>query len=244
MILVVLIMLGSQLLSSQSDYRNPSYFSSYSDNGYYKIDPETILAALDNGETNIFFPMQIDPNESKDLNNSISWTQAEYLKIANALSQLVWNETLDLEAWKVYFVYYQVGCDDNLSGFNGFSIVYYKNLGINEWKKIYTTRFIEIYPWMGVVLWGSDNKFTSSIWSGWDHMELTKYLISSDVALQIAEKNGGKILRVENENECRISVSMIKRFNYIWKVDYSSISTALEIYIDPYTGKFEGSKTK
>ncbi len=41
-------------LHEQEDLRLPNRISSYSDIGYYKIDPETILASLESGNTNVF----------------------------------------------------------------------------------------------------------------------------------------------------------------------------------------------
>jgi hypothetical protein len=234
--MIVLITLLGQSFNSQKDYRNPTYFSSYSHNGYYKIDPKTIIEMLDRGETNVFVPLLENPNQVEDLNNSISWTQAEHLKIASALSQRVWNEPLDLETWKVYFVYYRVGCNDNLRGFNEFNIVYYKYIGIKDWRRVYTTRLIEVYPWMGVVFWGGEAKFTSSLLLGWDHIDLTKYGITSDAALQIAEKNGGKSARLKTEDNCGISVAVTNGGNPSWKINYDS--KHFEAFVNPYTGKY------
>ena len=49
-------------------------------------------------------------------NNTIAWTQSDYLKIANALSQVVWHGPLDLKEWNVHDVIFEKGCEDDPSG--------------------------------------------------------------------------------------------------------------------------------
>jgi hypothetical protein len=235
--LISLTALVSQLFNSPRDYRNPGYFSSYPNSGYYKIDPETILESLDRGETNLFTPLSEDPSQVKSLHNSISWTQVEYLKIAGVLNQFIWNEPLDLEGWKIYFIYFEVGCKDNLSGFDDFSIVYYKYLGVMDWKRVYTTRLIEVSPWNGIVRWGGEAKFTQPLLSGWGNVDLTKFAITADESLRIAEGNGGKEARLKVENECMINIIESEGFIDTWQVKYSSAH--FETDVNAYTGKYK-----
>lgn len=108
---------------------NPGFLGSYQNNGYYRINPETILGDLDQGKTDVFTPFFGDPDNIKDFYTTV-WTQSDYLEIANALSQKVWNEPLDLKDWGVYEVYFQEGCTDNPRGFDTLIISYYKTVKV------------------------------------------------------------------------------------------------------------------
>lgn len=239
--LIALIALAIKLISSPKNYRNPSYFTNYSNSGYYKINPETILDSIDRGETDVFMPLLEDPDQIEDLHNSITWTQEEYLKIADTLSQFVWNEPLDLENWNVFFIYFSVGCESDLRGFNDFTIVYYKNLDTINWERIYTTRLIEIQPWDGVLRWGGGDEFSSSLLLGWDKINLTNFKITVDEALQKAEENGGLETRIDVDDNCRIIASMNKHLmQHVWEVEYYSAD--FKMRINPTTGKFSTSQ--
>ena len=234
--LIILFIFTSYLFATQKDYRNPTYYSSYFQSGYYKIHPETILISLDKGEPDVFVPLLGDLNQVEDLHNSISWTQADYLKIANALSQFVWHEPLDLKTWKVYFTYFSVGCKDNLHGFNSFYIVYYKDEGVEDWHRIYSSRLIEVHPWNGIVGWAGSTKFSGPLLFGWGHIDLAQYMITADNVLRIADENGGKTMRSLGNNSCVISVNApYSDFDNSWIINYSGVN--FSVIVDPYSGK-------
>lgn len=240
LVLVALTIFISRLLNSPLDDRNPSYFSSYSVSGHYKIDPVTIIGSLENEQKNVFTPLLEDPDQIASLDNKISWTQDEYLEIANALNQVVWNEPLDLEKRKVYFVLFHVGCQDNLRGFDEFTMVYYQYLGVTDWKKTYDVRIIGIYPWKGMVHWGGDTKFSDSLFFHWDHIDFANFTIPAENALQLADENGGKEVRLKVDGNCGVYVSVAQQFTELWNVRYSSAQ--FETRINPYTGKIDVKK--
>jgi len=242
--LVVLIVLVSQVVLSffGEDYsRSPAYFSVYPDSGYYEINPETILANLDQGKTDVFVPFLGDPNQDRPYYDSIAWTQLDYLKIANALSLETWHEPLNLESWQVIDMDLIGSCDDNAQGFHTFTITYYKSLGITNWERHYTTRLIEINSWQGLVRWGKDAVFSAPLLLGWEGVSLNQFKITADDALQIAETNGGSDVRLKVDNACRF----VLRVNQLsplphrvnWLVDYDRAD--FDMHINPYNGKFE-----
>ncbi len=213
----------------------PSTIGTFQKTGDYTINPEMILASLDRGETNIFMPMLVTPNANTlHPPGSVRWTQSDYLKVANALSQYIWKETL--EGWSTYYIAFDRACQNDLSGFDSVDLIYYKTIRVN-WQKVYTARYIQIYPLANYVAWGGETNFPIS--EGWNAIDLTKYNITADEALQIAEENGGKEARSKDGNDCSISISIPDQNNDVrWDIGYY-YGVGFEVIVDPYSGKHE-----
>lgn len=220
---------------------SPGHFNIYPESSYYEIDPETILDTVNLGENDMFTPFFGDWNREEPYFSSITWTQSDFLIIANALSLKIWREPLDLESWDVKYMSLSRSCTNSPNGYDALRIVYYKSLGITNWERHYTTRLIEIRPWKGLVRWGGDAAFSTPLLLGWDGIDLTKFEVTADDALQIAEKNGGSDVRLKVDNACWIALYMdhnppLKR-REIWEVEYER--TGFYIDINPYTGKYK-----
>lgn len=240
--LVVLTLLICQVLVFLvgEDYiGSPALFGVYTESGTYEINPETLLEKLDQGETDLFTPFFGDWNRDEPYYDSITWTQADYIKIANALSLEIWNEPLDLENWRIIDIDFIGRCENNPSGFHTFTIAYYKALGISNWERKYTTRLIEVYSWLGLVHLGTDAVYSSPLLLGWDGVDLTQFIIMANDALQIAEKNGGLDARRRVDNSCRIMLTVNQLsplpHRVRWLVDYDRAD--LYMHVNPYTGK-------
>ena len=220
---------------------SPAYFGDYSNSGYYEINPETILTTIDQGNNDVFVPFFGDPDQDEPYYGDISWSQSDYLKIANALSLKTWNEPLDLENWQVIDMDLIGSCDDKTQGFHTFTITYYKSLGIINQEIHYITRLIEIISWQGLVRWGKDAEFSAPLLLGWDGVELPRFSITADDALQIAEENSGSEIRSKVNNDCRIivTVNQLSPFPHPvnWLVDYDRAD--FYMHINPYTGKYK-----
>jgi hypothetical protein len=204
--------------------------------GWYRFDPKTILASLDQGK-NVFISL---PDNDDDLDveyTGIVWTQADFLRVANVLSQKVWNEPLDMDGWNVYFILMSRDCNDDFGGFTSFEITYYKTIKTG-WEMVYTARHIELAPWRGVAKWGGNVDFSTLFIFGWKNIELTKFKITAEQAIRIAEENGGKAARLSNNNECRIYVDVVEDD---WDVDYGT-PTRLNVFINPFTGEVHSGK--
>ena len=214
---IVLVILANKLFFVEEDYRSPGTFSSYPNSGLYEIDPETILGVLNQGEIGVFTPFFGDWDRDEPHYDSIAWTQSEYLKITNALSQETWNEPLDLENWKLMYISLEQDCKENPRGFHTFTLVYYKPLGIINGERKYTTRLIEMFPWKGIIRWGGDAVFSAPLIPGWDSIDLNDFKITADDALQIAEKNGGRDARLKVDNNCQTALRITDNN---WIVDY------------------------
>lgn len=138
---IALLLIDSSIYLDQAGKPNPSIASDYNNGAFYKIDPETILASLDQGKANVFTPFSGDPNNTSVSYLPINWTQSDYLKVANALSQAVWHEPLDLKNWNVYDVTFQKVCEDDPKGFDKFEITYYKAVKTG-WNMEGTARYM------------------------------------------------------------------------------------------------------
>lgn len=213
----------------------PSTIGTFPETGNYAIDPETIIESLDHGVTNVFMPLLATPSVDTILpSGSIHWKQSDYLKVANALSQFVWKEPLD--GWSIYHLDFNKECQDNPSGFDSANIIYYKTIGVG-WQKMYTARWIQIFPLAAEVAWGSGKNFPIS--DGWNAINLTKFKITADDALRIAEENGGKEARSRVGNGCSILINA-RNHNKDdrWDLGYY-YGVNFEMIIDPYSGKHE-----
>jgi len=236
LIIILFILMGifSACQSTENlDRRYPSTIGTFNNTGDLTINPMTILDALNRGEINVFTPTLATPSAETILpSGSIHWTQSDYLKVADALSQFVWKEPL--EGWLIYHIAFNKECHDNLSGFDSADMIYYKTVG---WQKMYTARYIQIYPLASIVSWGGGTDFPIS--DGWATIDLTKFRITADDALRIAEENGGKEARLKVGNKCNIFLSTSNHNDDdSWDLGYY-YGVNFEMIIDPYSGKYE-----
>ncbi|RME60236.1 hypothetical protein D6779_02545, partial [Candidatus Parcubacteria bacterium] len=61
---------------------------------YYLIDPSSLLDAIAHGEAEVFVPVDTRP-ETVPPSQPVTWSQADYLRIAGAVFEQVFGETLD-----------------------------------------------------------------------------------------------------------------------------------------------------
>ncbi len=128
------------------------------------------------------------------------------------------------------------GCNDNFGGFDSsFGITYYKTIKTG-WQTVYTARHIDLIPWNGVAAWAGDGNFSTPFIFGWQNIELTKFKTTAEQAVRIAEENGGKAARL-NDDKCQVSASIIEND---WFVNY--FRETFSVFIDPFTGEVESKK--
>ena len=208
-LIIVISLVWDNRPNDQEGLRLPGSLGSYSEYGYYKIDPETILVSLKNGDANVFQPLLKDPNEIweeiPDL--SISWTQADFMRISSALSKLVWNESMDPKVWSIYDIYFSGWCTDNSCDLDSVQVVYFKTV-----RNSYATRFMDIHPYFGLVRWGDGASYPQPLLRKWKGVEFATSKIAAEEALRIAEANGGRERRLKATDGCYVSVNS-SRFN-------------------------------
>ncbi len=235
-LLIILILIITLVYAYELDRgklrTSPSLLTSYSARGYYLIDPETILAKLEQGQIDVFTPLIDDPDTLEPLNNvPYSWTQANFLEVASALGQMVWDDPMDLNDWSVYFIFFAGSCQDDPMGFDDATITYFKTVE-RHGKKVYTTRVIDIELDYNMVVWGGGATFPRSILNLWKSVDLSEAKITADAALRIAEENGS----IQSDTICAVYISSPYSNNDgKWHLSESGF----EMYIDMDTGEYE-----
>ncbi|MCG2785191.1 MAG: PepSY domain-containing protein [Anaerolineae bacterium] len=215
---------------------SPGSLSGYPDDrwGYYQFNSQTILASLDQGKTDAFTPLAMAPDDVDVYYDNIAWTQSDFLRVASALSQKVWNEPLDLDNWSIRRLDFIGDCSDNFDGFNDFEIVYYKTIKTG-WETVYSARYLTLTPWRGTAQWAGDGEFSNIFIFRWENIELTKFKTTAEQAVQIANINGGKV----NQDRCRIFADVSEGD---WRIEYETDTALVDIFINPFSGKVESKK--
>jgi hypothetical protein len=231
----VLILVNDNRLHKLEDLRPPHQIGSYQERGYFKIDPETILESIESGDINGFLPLAKD--EAHDLEElsdlTIYWTQADFLRIVNAVGQYVWNDPMDLKNWNVFDISLMGHCGDAL-GFDYASISYFKVVENN-----YTTRIIEIDPRFGLVKWGDGKTYPQPILHKWEGVDLPGTNITADDALQIAIDDL-KVNYQIKDNICGVVMRSSRYAPSHWRLDILRGSLDSILYsVDLETGKYE-----
>jgi hypothetical protein len=216
--LLVLIIIGilgyDNYLHGLEDLRRPNDLGSYYRNsGYFKFNPETVLESLESGDTNIFTPLPeedaLDLEELTDL--SIYWTQADFLNIASAMGQFVWDDPMDLKEWSVYSLDFTGNCGD-LLGFDSANITYFK-----KGRDSYTTRLIEIEPRFGWARWGEGEAYHKPILRKWKGVNLLRSKITADDALRIVNEDIKLHFQIKN-NICGVMMGSSRYDSKNWNL--------------------------
>jgi len=239
--LIYIVSLAYDLnLRNDQSISNPGYLDSYPETGYFKINPETILRSLSQGNADVFMPSLEDPNSVEPLTHgSFSWAQGDFLQVASALGQLIWKDPMSLEDWSVDNVIFRTDCRDHLNGFDFAGITYFRPIAVNG-KKFYTTRHIEIDLYYGIVRWGSGAIYSRPILLKWKSFNFAEANFTADDALQIAEKNGGKERRLEVENKCAVYIGSPQNNNHNnWYLSYLMPPDFVNYLIDLDTGEYK-----
>jgi len=228
------ILIRDELFMDSQERRYPDvFFSSYSNHGSYRFEPDTILSSVIQGEVDVFTITDVALAEPI-YHPPFQWKQSDYLMVANALHQFVWKETLD--EWDLHDIALDGECK-SIPNFNIFNVSYYKITGLQE----YSAHMIGIYPLAGEGEWGGGGRFPRSIFRKWDYINLAKLVRVEDV-LRIAEENGGELARFSVKNRCRIHIGLGPYPYPAWRVSYDLSGSASEIFrieIDAYTGEYE-----
>lgn len=211
-------------------------FSIASDMGSYQIDPQTILASLDNNKTNVFLSLAETPDDPLE-QSPILWQQSDYLKIAAAAFDSQWDESQN--GWNLNRMIFYTDCQYFSKGFDYATFTYYKG-NWNGMELTYLGRKIDISPQYHVVNWYGEAMYYPPLFSFEKGIDLKNIKFDSSGAIQLAENNGGKAARVAVNNKCSIYLILDGSEKKGWDIVYhgdESKFPVFEIYIDPYTGK-------
>lgn len=210
------LFIGFVLITMTTRSNKVPSLGSFMVTGTYAINPENLLASLNNGNLDVFLPVLKTPEEPL-FAEPVKWRQEDYLKVTNALSLFVWNESL--EDWKIYSMRFQTSCQESQKGFNWAEFYFYKEISTG-WEKYYSVRGMFINPEYGYVIGGGDT-YSRPIF-GWKYIDINDVMVTPEEALIMAEEKGGKEVRLSVNNECHIFIEMYPEINnyYDWDVRY------------------------
>ena len=210
----------------------------------YRIEPESLLADIEQGKTNVFIPIEEDPPwPSPDQQIPVPWTQADYLHITNALFEYIWSDSLT--GWQLNDMTFGSGCAKSDVGLQFGSFRFFKNQE-TDGNKSRIERIINIDS-RDKTVYIAENKYDPRL-VDWSSIALNENLLSAQEALHRTENVGGKEKRLSVTNACDISLSL----NYYsgwwnkdwwWGVHYSGTDDKgrqvrlFSVDMNPYTGE-------
>lgn len=200
---------------------------------YYIFDTDTILDSIAKGETNAF--MQVAAPSDSSASSKIHWKQDDYLRLAQALHQLVWGEPLN-EA-EINSIYFTLNCKDATNGLQNAKFKFIKTMELGQGEaRLERNMFFEPSD-SYVNVW--EEKYYPNL-SRLNTVDLAKIKVSADDALRITEENGGSVERAKTGDVCFISIGLFPdSVNYRgWRVSYGNYSgTLFSLWIDPFAGE-------
>lgn len=206
--------------------------------GFYVIQPETILNAITYGDENAFSLItEHDVNEIRSASpsgSSVSWTQFDYLHIVDAFYKVELHDTLS--DWHLNSMDFSMNCSDIVTGIQDGRFEFFKIVKDEENQDVLISRFIDVDPRYKVVLFW-EREFYPYVLTR-SSIDLTNIKFDSTKILQIAEDSGGRNQRLAINNACDISLGLSPdsvRYRG-WKVVYRGDGVAFEINVDPFTG--------
>ena len=208
----------------------------------FTIDSQTILTRLDQEDTDVFILIKEELEEDQPVTKSIFWEQGEYFQVAQTLHQELWQTSLEKN---MYYMRYVLDCADiNKEGFSSAMFKSVKLLQVGE-DKHRIEYSVYIFP-SGDYILTLMKEYGSTQGRLTDPIDLDNYEITAEEALQIAEENGAKEIRLEHENECSVTVSAPGTSEEGWYITYSNTNNENNLYygllINPQNGKVEKTK--
>jgi hypothetical protein len=214
---------------------------------YYTINPKTILESINQGESNAFSLSDRQPDDDIERiwsAGTFSWGQEDYLKIANALHEFTWNDSL--ENWQVIRAHFWMDqCQNMKSKFDHAQFYFYQSQG--DSNVVHEIWIAPLYEEVGT---DEITYYRTGKWKGFDLNNVK--INSADMALLIAEEKGGIEARTKSNNKCnRVYVDLehytkydlfthpFNLYDWGWEVRYwFNEYSDFGVNIDPYTGKY------
>lgn len=204
---------------------------------YYIIEPESFLESIRYSKialTPVNERPELGPIERKV---TVNWHQADYLYIVNALFENVLGEML--QDWQLRSMRFNLGCPDVQNGFQIGDFGFFRVVKEND-RESRLELSMSIDPSNNFIgIW--ETKYSPNL-IDLRIIDFSRFEISADQALQIAEDNGGREKRASVENACGITVHLVvdRRNKWQWRIYYSrqdDLILFFEVLIDPYTGE-------
>lgn len=205
---------------------------------YYAIEPASLMTSLKNGDMNAFTPVREEPELlPMEQQIPVDWLQADYFYIASTLYEGVLGKSL--QGWQLNSMDFSLGCSKIRNGFQNGRFEFFKVAKEKE-QESRISRFIDIDPRSNFVHVIEEEYYPKL--ADWKIINIEQIKVSADLALQIAENNGGDKSRESVRNACNISLvlSPSPASNKGWVVSYTrndDRTSFFKIQIDPYTGE-------
>ncbi len=207
--------------------------------GYYAIQPETILEALAHSKNKVFSPVtekNIDYSVPPT-GPSVNWTQSDYFYIVGAFYRLVLNDKLD--DWHLNSMDFSLSCADVDVGLQDGRFEFFKTITSENKQKIRLSRFIEVDPRYKVVSL-REREFYPEVMN-WSSIDLKNIKFDSQKVLRLAEDSGGRNQRLSCNNACDITLSLSpdSADYHGWSASYTRSDnnrSAFDVNIDPFNG--------
>lgn len=205
---------------------------------YYTIEPISLMDLLKSGDMNAFTPVSEAPELlPMDQLLPVNWVQTDYFYIANTLYDGVIGKSL--QGWQLKGMDFGLGCIHVHNGFQNGRFEFFRMVKEKE-QESRIIRFIDIDP-RGNFVHVKEWEFYPNL-VNLEAIGLAQLKISADLALQIAENNGGKEKRQAVGDACDISLGLFPNSADYggWVVIYTRSddhTSLLHIKIDPITGE-------
>lgn len=207
---------------------------------YYTFEPASLMQSLRNGNLNTLVPVNEDPGLLPvEQQIAVDWLQADYFYIVNTLYENVLGKTL--QGWNLNSMDFRLGCSKIQNGFQNGRFEFFKIVKEKE-KESRVSRFIDLDP-RGNFVHIKESEYYPTL-GEWEVIDIEKLTVSADLALQIAESNGGSEKRLSVGNVCNISLGLFPdNASYKgWEVIYTRSDDRTEIFriqIEPITGEIQ-----
>jgi hypothetical protein len=208
-------------------------------NETYQINSADLLETLRQGKSDAFIllgPSQnVFPTPSTP---RVEWKQSDFLYIAQALHEDVWNESLD--GWLLREMRFGLDCADISSGPQSSFITFFKSQQTDKGPSRLARTFYIFADVNRITI--DEGEYYPEI-DQWPAIDLANVKIPVEDALQIAENNGGAQFRSETDNNCHIVADIDSYDNEEWVISYSSGSgdqeKSYELEINTLTGDYK-----
>jgi hypothetical protein len=229
------IFLKDKSIKQQEILMLPNLISSYyyDDYGYYKFDPDTILSSIDLGNLDVFTQTHAEsPQDFTEIKGlSISWTQADFIKIAKAFGQSIWDDPMNLNDWKIYFIHFTGSCGSSI-GYDSATITYFKSK-----DGIYSTRFIDIQPHRGYIGSGDGGVYSQPTLHKWKSVDLLGAKIDADDSIRIVCKNAKEHYQISDNSKVLLGSPQGDDV-YNWYIDVFADNLNVAYIINMETGDY------
>jgi hypothetical protein len=198
----------------------------------YAIDSQTLLQDLYLNKPNSY---EYLPDGKLTLNSDtnlppVSWTEADWLFVAENFNQYVFNESL--KDWQYKSIAYGLDCDEIVYGSQWAVFSFVKHVSFGE-DKVRLEKTLLIYPHRNRIGW-----FETGYKDLYNHptFTLNQIKIPLQTTQQTAEENGGEKFRASVDNNCKIIYEIDMMNDVDWKIRYQGTYNSEKGKYNQYIG--------